>query len=150
MDTFLAKIVIEKLNDFGKTVKGIESYLINAVSYTDAEASFFQHMEGYSNRFEKLRISRINLSQLLKDTEGDFWYIAKVAFFTTDDGDAKTKRIIVRVALKADDIDNASSVIKKEMIGSMADWRIIEIKETEIVEYIDNSDADVSEDSEEL
>lgn len=135
MNWFVCKISYEKLMENGVQKKVTESYLVDALSFTEAEARIIEEIKPYiSGEFTVSDISRYPLSELFFNENGDRYYKGGLAFITLDEKSGAEKRTKVAVLAQASDLQEAKDVIVEGMKGTMADYEIIEVKETKIMD----------------
>lgn len=132
---FECKIRYEKTAEEGKIVKALESYLIDALSFTEAEARIIEEMKPFiSGEFTVSNVRRSRISEMFFNENGDKWYRAKVMFISLDEEKGIEKCTPVIMYIQASDFDEASKVLKDGMKGSMADYRVYSITETPILD----------------
>lgn len=119
----------------GADQKLTESYLVDALSFTEAEARILKEMEGYINDgFRIVIMKRANYSDLLEDENGDFYYKVKVVFVSIDEEKGKEKKTSSYVLVQAKDIEAAQENIKHGLRDMTVDWDVSSISETLIVD----------------
>ena len=134
---FECKIKYEKTAEEGKIVKVSEGYLIDALSFTEAEARIIEEMKPFiSGEFQVANIKRAKINEMFFNENGDKWYRAKVNFITLDEEKGVEKRTAVSMMVQASDIHEALKGITEGMKGSMADYEIATITETLIMDVI--------------
>lgn len=132
---FECKIKYEKTAEEGKIVKVSEGYLIDALSFTEAEARIIEEMKPFiSGEFQVANIKRARISEMFFNENGDKWYRSKVNFITLDEEKGIEKRTGVTMMVQASDIKEALEGITEGMKGSMADYEIANIAETLIID----------------
>ena len=128
---FECKIKYEKTAEEGKIVKVSEGYLIDALSFTEAEARIIEEMKPFiSGEFQVANIKRARIGEMFFNENGDKWYRSKVNFITLDEEKGVEKRTGVTMMVQASDIKEALEGITEGMKGSMADYEIANIAET--------------------
>lgn len=145
---FTCKIKYDKVSDEGLMVKTNETYMVDALSFTEAEKRFIEEMEPYmSGEFEVSDIRKTKVSELFEseDSLADRWYKANVALITIDEKSAKEKRTNCPMFIQAANLNDALSNLVKGMAGTMSDYVITSIAETKIMEVFH---ADLSSKSE--
>lgn len=134
---FEATIRYEKTMDDGKQQKVNELYVVDALTFGEAEESITKEMQPYiSGEFEVKNINPAAYGEIFftdKDTD-DRWYKAKLAFITKDEDTEKEKRSNVTFLVQAATIDGAIKNIEQEMRGTMVDYVIANISETRIMD----------------
>ena len=125
----------EKTGDEGKIVKISESYLFDALSFTEAEARIIEEMRPFiSGEFITTTIRRARINELFANPNGDRWWDCKVFFISLDEEKGIEKRTASKMMVQANDIDEASAELKKGMAGSMASYVVAGITETPILD----------------
>lgn len=133
-------------NGLIKTVN--EQYLIDALSFTEAEARTIEELTPFlSGEFTipQIVIPRINELFLTTDSDADRYYKVKVSFITIDEKSLIEKKTNSFILVQASDFKNAYDRFIEGMKGTMADYEIVSIVETQILDYYpakyDQSDA---------
>ena len=135
---FLSTIRYEKImeNGLNKTVS--EHYLFEALSFTEAEARTIEELKPYiSGEFSIPQIVKPRISELMlsEDEAADRYYKVKVAFITLDEKSGVEKKTNSFILVQASDFKNAYDRFVEGMKGTMADYEIISIVETQILDY---------------
>lgn len=135
---FLTKIRYEKVMENGMQKKVTEPYLVDALSFTEAEARIIEEVTPFiSGEFTVSDISRAHYSEIFTSEEdsADKWFAGRLAFTTTlDEKSGKEKRTYTNVLIQAADIHDAMKKLDEGMKGTMADYSSILLKETAIVD----------------
>lgn len=144
---FLCKIKYEKTMENGQNKKVTEPYLVDALSHTEAEARIIEEMTPYiSGEFTVAGIVPAKYSELFfaEDTASDRWFKCKLAFLTLDEKSGAEKRTMTNVLVQAADLRDAVKKLDEGMKGSMADYLILSVAETPIMDvYPYEADPDV-------
>lgn len=140
---FECKVRYEKILENGMQKKVTEPYIVDALSFTEAEARIIEELKPFiSGEFVIADIKRANLSELFFFEEGDRYYKAKIQFITIDEKSGTEKKTNVHMLAQASDIDQALKVIKKGMEGTMSDYAVASLTETTIMDVFPyNEDA---------
>lgn len=141
---FQTNIRYEKTLEPGTQAKVTESYLVSAMSFTEAEARTIEEMTPFIiGEFEVSAAKKMNISELFLDPTGDKWYIAKVMFITLDEKSGSEKRTASRMLIQASDFHSAVKNLETGMKGTMFDWEIHTIQESKIVDVFgENSETE--------
>lgn len=134
---FLCKIRYEKVMENGMNKKVTEPYLVDALSFTEAEARVIEEATPFiSGEFTVVDISRAHYSELFPSNEepADKWYAGRLAFVTLDVSTGREKRTYTNVLVQAADLRDAMKKVDEGMKGTMADYQSIALKETTIVD----------------
>ena len=124
-----------KMDENGREKKVSETYLLDAVSFTEAETRIYKELVTMvSGEFSVSRISRTKLAEIIPSEVGDRWYKAKVTFITFDEESGKEKRVSQFVLVFSDNVKSAYDQVIEAMKGMMADFEISGITESPIVD----------------
>ena len=129
------KVKFEKTLENGIQKKVTETYLVDAMSFTEAENRIIEEMTPYiSGEFEVTAVKKNRISELFADPEGDRWYRAKVMFVTLDEKSGNEKKSPSTMLVQAKDFKMAVKNLEDGMKGTMSDWEINTISETSILD----------------
>ncbi len=133
---FECKVKYEKIDEqTGKEKKMNLPYLIDAVSYTEAESRIHTEMEQYvTGEFSVPSIKKANYSDLFFYDDGDKWYKCKVMFVTIDEDAGKEKKVANQMLVLASDLKEAYDRINLSMSGMTVDYDIVAIIESNIAD----------------
>lgn len=105
---FEVKVKYVKVDQDGREKKVGESYLVDAVSFTDAEARIIQQMQQViRGEFHIDNIKKSNIIEILPSESGEFWYKARIAIVTIDEKAGKEKKVNNYFLVAADDFKEA-------------------------------------------
>ena len=131
---FECKINYEKIAEDGIQKKVTEPYLVDALSFTEAEARIIEEMRPYiSGEFTVMDIKRARYSETFLNDNGDRYYRVKVNMITLDEKSGTEKKTPIQMLAQASTIHEAISVIDTGMKGSMADYVIAAATETTLL-----------------
>ena len=132
---FECVIKYDKTQENGMKKKVSESYLVDALSFTEAETRIIEEMTPFiSGEFLVSGIKRSNISELFYNEVGDKWFKCKVNFITLDEKSGSEKRTASYMLVYASTVDEADKNLKEGMKGTLADYEIESIKETKIMD----------------
>lgn len=132
---FECKIRYDKAAENGAVKKVTEPYLVDALSFTEAEARITEEMTPYiSGDFSVSAVKRTKIAEIFFNETGDRWYMVKVGFITIDEKTAVEKRSASMILVQAADFKNAYDNFQEGMKGTMADYEIISIAETPLMD----------------
>lgn len=138
---FECKVSYEKMQENGLQERVTEPYLVDALSFTEAEARIIEELKPFiSGEFVIADIKRARLAELFFFEKGDRFYRAKVQFITLDEKAGVEKKTSVQMLAQASDIEEALKVVKKGMEGTMADYSIASLVETTIMDVFPYSE----------
>lgn len=126
----------ERTMENGMTKKVTELYLVDALSFAEAEGRITKEMEPYmSGDFDVVTIKRTNYSEIVEGLPtADKWFKAKLNFISIDEKSGKERKQAVHFIVRATDINNAHICVVEHMKGSMMDYEIATLDETKIMD----------------
>ena len=136
-DWFECKARFDKTMDTGVQKKATETYLVDALSFTEAERRFIEEMTPrISGEFTVKDIKRASLSEIFEsdDAAADRWFKAKVAYINLDEKTGAEKRSNQQVLIQGTDIREAVKTLDKRMEGTLGEWVLVSIAETQIMD----------------
>lgn len=134
MNLIECKISYEKTMENGTQKKVTEPYLVDALSFTEAEARIIEEMKPFiSGEFKVEAVKRARICELFTG-EGDSYYKARVAFITLDEKTGAEKQQKVTMLMQANDLEGAINRLKDGMKGTLADYRILSVTETQVMD----------------
>jgi hypothetical protein len=128
-----------------------ESYVVDALSFTEAEKRIMEEMSSYiSGEFTVKDIKIAPYKEIFFSDEemADRWYKAKLDFITIDEKTEKEKRSGVTYLVQAGTLNSAVKNIDNVMGGTMNDYVIASVAETKLMdvfEYTKSSQDDKPE-----
>ena len=129
------KVSYEKMIEGGMQKKVTEPYLVDAMSFTEAEARIIEELTPYiSGEFMVADIRRVRLAELFYNEQGDRFYKAKVCYISLDEKSGVEKRTAVQMLAQASSVREARDRIDEGMKGSMADYEVAAITESPLVD----------------
>ena len=148
---FECKIAYEKVMEDGLQKKVTESYVVDALSFTEAEKRIMEEMSSYiSGEFtvRDIKIAPYKEIFFSDDEMADRWYKAKLQFITIDEKTEKEKRSNVIYLVQAGTLNGAIKNVDEVMGGTMIDYVIVSLAETKLMdvyEYRKNEQNDPQE-----
>ena len=137
MKLFECGIRYEKTLENGMQKKVTELYIVDALSFTEAESRIIKEMSCYvGGEFDVVSEKITNYSQLVKsdNAQADKWYKVKINNIQTDERTEKEKKTATYLLVQAKDIDDARRMTNKYMEGTVVDWDCEAVSETKIMD----------------
>lgn len=132
---FECKVRYNKMLETGEQKKVNEPYLVDALSFTEAEARIIEEITPFiSGDFTVSAVKRTNISDIFWDDRCDKWYNVKVLFITIDERSGKEKKSATHILVQASDFRNALDNFMEGMKGTMSDFEIASIVETPLMD----------------
>jgi hypothetical protein len=149
MNPFLAKVKYVKQQGDGSYKYVKEEYLINAHSFTDVEAVIYEQIGAHvKGELIILSINRYNIQDAIVKNNYEWFYLVKIKYTPMDDQGGR-KQITNRLLVEASSIENANNEIIEYFDKFQVDYEKIEVKKTNIVEFLNSKlEAESVEDAE--
>lgn len=133
---YLGKIAFQREDESGtlKTLK--EAYLVDSVSYTEAEAILMQRLQESRKDFNLIGITKMKLSEVfIEDNEsGDnIFFKMKCLYITFGERSQKEKNVPHTMLINASNPLEAYNHLVKHL-GTLNDYKITDINTTQILE----------------
>ena len=145
---FETKIKYEKTMEDGQQKKVSEQYVVDALSFTEAERRITEEMSAYiSGEFDVADIKKATYKEIFfSDAESaDRWYKAKLQFITIHEKTEKEKRSNVYYLVQAGTLPAAVKNIDEVMGGTMIDYVIFSVTETTLMDVFEYKKASQDE-----
>ena len=131
---FECKVRYEKIVE-GKTKKVTEPYLIEAFSYTEAEARVMQELSPYiSGDYSITNIKRAKIAELFPNDLGDRWYTCKINIILLDESRGIEKKVANYILVQASAVLDAWQKLEIGMKGTLSDYVVVSIGESPIID----------------
>ena len=137
---FECKIRYEKIMEDGTPKKVNEVYVIDALSFSEAEERIMKEMSSYiSGEIELVDVKIAPYREVFfaDDNIADQWFKAKLSFITIDERTDKEKRTSMMYLVNAGNISSAINNIDKVMSGKMIDYVTTSISATKIMDVFE-------------
>lgn len=134
---FEAKVKYMKVNEDGREKKVNEAYLLDAMSYTEAESRIMHEMESViSGDYYISSLKKSNITELVpsEDENDDRWYKAKVNIIDADEVSGKGKSTAQYYLVAAADTDRALENLKKNLSTFVVPYEIANISDTKFID----------------
>lgn len=132
---FECKAKYDKVQDNGSIKPTPEVYLVDALSFTEAEARIIEELTPFaSGELTVESVKRTRIFEIFWDDSADKWYQVKYAIITIDEKSAVEKRTVVTAMVAANDFRGALDNFMEGMKGTLMDFEITSIAETKIMD----------------
>ena len=139
---FICIVKYEKMQEDGTQKKVTEQYVVDALTFSEAEARINEQMAMFiSGEFEVANINPAPFNEVFfaEDGTSDVWYKAKLQFITIDEKTEKKKRSNVFYLVQADSLEAARKNIDEVMGGTMIDYVISSLNETPVLDVFEHT-----------
>ena len=131
---FECKVRFDKMQENGTVKRVNEPYLVDALSFTEAEARIIEELTPFiSGEFSVSAVKRTKITEIFWDETGDRWYMVKVAYLVIDEK-GNEKKSSTFILVQASDFRGALENFVKNMETGMADYEIQSITETPLMD----------------
>ena len=146
---FSVRVVYNKTNEKGMKVKAKEMYLIDALSFTEAEARAIGEMEPFAE--DELRVTAMkieDITEIFNSEVGntDKWYRIKVHLITVDNEDKQKKSAHIYL-VKGSTTEDAMSILRERMKGTLIDYVIYSVTETQYMDVFFYEEENVTDET---
>lgn len=138
---FECGIRYEKVMENGSQKKVTEQYIVPGFSFTDAEAKVIEEMSAYINgEFTVLTVKRANYTEIFfsDNSEAEYWFKCKVNFITLNESTGAEKKTGAYILVQAASTEDAGTKLHEGMKGTISDYQIASISETNIYDVFTN------------
>lgn len=128
---FECKVAFDKMGEEGLIKRTLESYLVDAMSFTDAEKRIIKEMKPFvSGEFLVTNIKRVKITDLFYNENGDKWYRCKVNLIIPDEDKGIERKSAVTMMVQASGMLEAVENLITQMKSSLLDYEIAAVTET--------------------
>lgn len=127
----------EKTMENGALKKVSEPYLVDALSFTEAEKRIIEEITPFmTGIFEVSDIKKPRIAEIFeaKDDAADRYFRLKLSFITLDEKSGKEKKSSQNVLVQAEDLRDAIRRLDEGMKGSISDYDIVAVTDTPIMD----------------
>ena len=135
---FECKVSYERQADSMGMKKVSESYLVDALSFTEAEERITKEIRPFVSvgELEVVNIRRARIAELFlnDEAEDDRYFRAKVNFITVDEKSGSEKKTSATMIVKSDSLPNAVTELKAQLDSQMDSYEIAAVTDTQILD----------------
>jgi hypothetical protein len=147
MRFFEVKVKYDKMLETGAVKTVTETYALDALSFTEAEAKITDQMRPFIQGSFEVTAEKIAPYTNLIRGDGDLYYQVKYTFTSVNEiTGAESKKHLETILINAEDFDEAKAKAVAYQHECVLDWQIDTLKETSIVDVftdLDNVDVTV-------
>lgn len=144
-DWYEVTVKYDKQQEDGSKKKVSETYIVDAISCSEAEKTATKELKPYiTGDFKIKSIKECPFHEVFfSDSEkDDKWYKAKLAFITLDEKSGKEKRNNVTYLVQANSLNGAIRHVDEVMGGTMIDYSSLSAQETKIMDIFEHKEQD--------
>ncbi|MTI22080.1 DUF4494 domain-containing protein [Fulvivirga sp. RKSG066] len=129
------KVKHNKEAEDGMLKQVTESFLIDAVSYTDAETRINEiGAQDFSGEWGVTQITKTNIVEVVPSEEAETWFKCKVSYSTLDGDSEKEKKINTYMLVCALHVKQAFEMVEHHFNGMLVPYDVPSITQTNIIE----------------
>lgn len=132
---FECKVKYNKVDENGRERLVNESYLLDAVSFTDAEARIIRQLQAMvRGEFTVTDIKKSKISEVFPFENGEWWYRVTINLVTVDEEAGKEKKLRTFYLIMADDIQEALARLEESLSFLVVPYVVTSINVSNIVD----------------
>lgn len=133
---FECKVKYLKIDETsGREKKVNEPYLVDAVSFTEAENRIHEELEQMiRGDFQVTNIRKANYSDIFPIENADRWFKCKVSYVALDEGAGKEKKVSNQMLVMGNDLKEAYDNLMTSLEGMTIDFDVLGINESPIMD----------------
>lgn len=142
---FECKIRYDKMLETGMQKTVTEPYLVDALSFTEAEARIIEEIKPYiSGEFSVSDIKRVKYTESFFNETGDRYFKARLFFITLDEKSGAEKKTGINMLVQATLLKEAVEIVEAEMKKTMIDYTFASVAETAIMDVFPYSGGSIT------
>lgn len=131
----MCKVKYAKENEQGLLKNVSEQYLVDAVSFTEAEARIYDMLGSViRGDFQVTNISKSNIVDVFFFEDSDVWYKCKITYVVADADSGKEKKVTQYMLVSAHNVKDAYDRIHESLNNMLVSFVVPDINESPIVE----------------
>lgn len=134
---FEVKARYQKIMKNGAEKRVKETYLFNALSFTEAERKSTKELLKFvSGEFEICAIKKANYNEIFfcDEIESDKYFKCKLNIIMIDEKTGKEKKTPIHILVQASNVKDAENKLNEGMKGTMADYEVSAVSDTNIID----------------
>ncbi|TVZ51403.1 DUF4494 domain-containing protein [Dokdonia sp. Hel_I_53] len=132
------KVKYRKFDEASGTQKvKTEPFLVDAISYTEAESRITEEMASYISDSEEIKITNIkvaNFAEIHPFENADRWFKSKISLIAFDEESGKERKTNQYLLVQANDVKEAFENTESIMLDTMGEYTIPAVSESAIMD----------------
>lgn len=134
---FEIKVKYKIITEDGSEKAIIEEYIVDALSFTEAESRINTVLEPFQNDdYLVTNMKRSNYTDYLMDESGEEFFKTKIEFAIIDEDSGKEKKTINYILIQANDLEHALQNLKEAFKEMTINWESTLISKTKLVDVL--------------
>ncbi len=133
---FETKVKYDRTLETGAQKTVTEPYLVDALSFTEAEARITEEMAPFvtAGEFAVAAVKKVRYDDIFFHEGGDRWYRVKINMITIDEKTAAEKKTASAALVQASTLKEALETFEKGMEGTTFDYEVAAVVETPLMD----------------
>ena len=145
---YLCKVSYERQADEMGMKKVTESYLVDALSFTEAEERIIKEVTPFVSCgvLEVVNIRPMRLADMLISNNGSNYYRGKVNLSTLNENTGQERKTSVAMVVREDSLLSATRLLESHLSESLSSYEIVSIADLgilDVYQYVAPNDTDV-------
>lgn len=134
MMLFEVGVRMERTLENGAQAKVLEQFVVDALSFTEAETRIISEVGAYGTDIEVVTMKRSRCTELVGDGSKEKWFKAKVNYITVNEKTGKERKTPYYYFVNAETIADAKSTVDDFFRGTIIDYSIATLDETKVLD----------------
>lgn len=134
MMLFEVGVRMERTLESGKVAKVVEQFVVDALSFTEAETRIISEVGAYGTDIEVVTMKRSRCTELVGDGSKEKWFKAKVNYITVNEKTGKERKTPYYYFVNAETIADAKSTVDDFFRETIIDYSIATLDETKVLD----------------
>lgn len=135
---FITKVKYNRTDENGLLKQVTEQYLVDADSFTEAEARIYEKLEqNVRGDFDVDAMGKTNYTDVFFYNDCGIWHKCKIQYFLVDENSGKEKKITQYMLVEANTVKEAYDRIKESLRNMTIEFSVPDVIETKIIDVYD-------------
>jgi hypothetical protein len=139
---FQCKIKYLKEADNGLIRTMNQTYLVDAMTFTEAESRLTEELADVLKEFTLMSASRSTIKEVVFYGDTPRWFKCKVTYSTMDEDGEKEKKVTTYILVNADNVKDAWDRLEEHLTNMQVPYQVPSIAESPIVEVMEYNPGD--------
>lgn len=131
---FQIKVKFLKKTEQGLIKPVTEQYLVDAVSFSEAEARITAELADNQREVTMMTITKTKIRETVPYGDTELWHKAKVTYIVADEDTEKEKKFMTYILVNSENVHEAYERCQEHLKEMLVPFRIPQIQESPIVE----------------
>ena len=135
---FQCKVKYSSRGANGLMKNSAEQYLVDAITFTEAEAMLIEELaEGHTD-FQVVSVTRSQVTEVVFYGDTEFWFRCKVTYITVDADSEKEKKVVSYLLVNAADVKEAWDRVQEHLKEMLVPYQVPKIEESPIMGILEH------------